>query len=111
MILSVAKYQINKKPPIRVLIMAFNPKYISATVKAKMAKPMRNLSSLPLQYKNKPPKSIMATIKAVKSLNELTCGKTNILLPFCAVLNFIIYEFYKKFLNNKITERLENGRA
>lgn len=102
MILSVAKYQINKKPPIMVLIMAFNPKYISATVKTKMAKPMRNLSSLPLQYKSKPPKSIIAIVKATKSPNEVIGGNINILSPLYSFI-FIIYEFYKKFLNNKTT--------
>ena len=111
MILSVAKYQINKKPPIRVLIMAFNPKYISATVKAKMAKPIKNLSNFLVSYKNQNAKSITTMIKAIKSLKVVICGNTNILFFAFYCLNFIIYEFYKKFLNNKITERLENGRA
>lgn len=49
MSLSVAKYHINKKPPIRVLMMTFSPKSVSAIVKTKIAKPIKNRQNLPLE--------------------------------------------------------------
>lgn len=103
-----AKNQINKNPPIKVLIITFIPKYESKIVKQNMAKKTKKAVNFLFIYKTQRIKAIITNIN--KNLSVIVCSgsKKYILSPF----RILFTRFYRNFINKMfIMQRQKNARS